>query len=127
MSVLSIVAAASSWTYANTETSPYDGTILNKFEFGTRVLLIASALVGGVASWVLPANKAGSEKAGRTMALMAVCALVACTAMLDPMVPIAIGNSGTNAILVKAGAIACMVMGMIGLVFQLLSSCAKRA
>ncbi|KAJ1754588.1 hypothetical protein LPJ58_004612 [Coemansia sp. RSA 1591] len=125
--VLSIVSSVASWNYMNTVTSPFADGPLKGFDYAPRVMMGISSVLVFAASFLLPVSKDSKEKVGRICLFMAFSALVACTAILDPAVAIALGNSGTSSVVVKGVAIACMALSAVLFFFMPISSCRKDA
>ncbi|KAJ2841821.1 hypothetical protein IWW36_006127, partial [Coemansia brasiliensis] len=112
---LSIGSSIANWSYRNTHESPYDDGMLKSFDFAPRVLLGVSGAFVLFAAFMFPVTKdtPRSLKLARVALFVAYSMLTACTAMLDPMVPIALASSDSNSIIVKSISIACMSLAAV--------------
>ncbi|KAJ1871339.1 hypothetical protein LPJ55_003981 [Coemansia sp. RSA 990] len=81
-----------------------------------------------------PENKPDYLKIGEIILLVTARAalfaaysiLAACTAMLDPMVPIALASSDNNSIIVKGVSIACMSLAAVFMIYTIVHVSRKR-
>ncbi|KAI9478972.1 hypothetical protein BX667DRAFT_495458 [Coemansia mojavensis] len=125
---LSIGSSIANWSYRNTHESPFDNGMLKGFDFAPRVLLGVSGLLALSAVFMFPVTKETPRrlKTARAALFAAYSILAACTAMLDPMVPIALASSDNNSIIVKGVSIACMSLAAVFMIYTIVHVSRKR-